>query len=157
MYRVQRTLLTLTLALLMSGCRGIEDPLSRSETRAFISARARWNNSPVRAAYTYEFRQSCFCPTEITVWNRITVIDGVVTDVRTERGDTVPRNLWALFPTVDRLFARLETTSDTYLVDIIVRFDPQYGYPVEMNFVYGQQIADADASYYARSLRAVAR
>ncbi len=155
MRHVRKTLLM--LALLTSGCSGVEDPLSRSETRAFISARARWNNSPVRTAYTYEFRQSCFCPPEITVWSRVTVIDGVVTDVRTERGDTVPRNLRPLFPTVDRLFARLETTDDSYLEDITVRFDPQYGYPVEMNFVYSQQIADAGASYYARSLRAAVR
>jgi Family of unknown function (DUF6174) len=155
MRHARRTLLV--LALLTSGCTGVEDPLSRSETRAFISARARWNNSAVRTAYTYEFRQSCFCQPEITVWNRVTVIDGVVTDVRTERGDTVPRNLWALFPTVDRLFARLETTTDTYLEDITVRFDPQYGYPVEMNFLYGPQIADAGAAYYARNLRAAVR
>jgi len=147
----------IVLSLLTAGCSGAEDPLSRREIRELVSARARWNNSPVRNGYAYEVRQSCFCPTEITVWSSVTVIDGVVVDVRTERGEPVPRNLWASFATVDRLFATLDPTGDAYLEDITVRFDPQYGYPVELAFVYSSQIADANVAYNARNLRAAIR
>jgi hypothetical protein len=155
MFHVSRMLLV--LSLLAVGCSGIEDPLSRREIRELVSARARWNSSPARNAYTYDVRQSCFCPVEVTVWNSLTVIDGVIVDVRTERGEPVPRSLWPQFSTVDRLFARIEVTDDSYLEDIIVRFDTQYGYPVEMNFVYSPQIADAGIAYYARDLRPAVR
>ncbi len=145
------------LSLLATACGGAENPLSRRETREFISARARWNNSPVRNAYTYEVRQLCFCPIEITVWSSVTVVDGLVVDVRTVGGEPIPRNLWAMFATVDRLFATLEATRDAYLEDITVRFDPQYGYPVELAFVYNSGIADAGVTYNARNLRAAVR
>ena len=149
--------LLIVLSLLALGCSGTEDPLSRRETRELVSARARWNNSPVRNAYSYDIRQLCFCPIEITVWSSVTVIDGVVVDVRTERGDPVPRYLWASFATVDRLFATLQAPSDAYLEDITVRFDPRYGYPVELTFVYSSGIADAGVAYSARNLRAAVR
>ena len=150
-----RTLLALSLVL--AGCSGFEDPLSRGERRELTRARARWNSSPVRAAYRYELRQSCFCPPEITTFNTITVIDGVVVDVRNERGEQVARNLWAQFATVEQLFARLDANYASELEDITVRFDPQYGYPVEMTFDYGPNIADAGASYTARNLQAAVR
>jgi hypothetical protein len=155
MHPVSRVLLV--LSLLAAGCSGIEDPLSRREIRELVSARARWNSSPVRNAYTYDVRQSCYCAVEVTLWNSLTVIDGVVVDVRTERGEPVPRSLWPMFSTVDRLFATLEVLDDSNLEDIIVRFDAQYGYPVEMDFVYGPQIADAGIAYYARNLRPAVR
>ncbi len=155
MFHVSRMLLA--LSLLAAGCSGVEGPLSRREARALVSARALWNSSAVRNAYTYEIRQSCFCPREITVWSSVTVIDGVVADVRTELGEPVSRNLWPIFATVDRLFASLNATRDEYLEDIIVRFDPQYGYPVELTLEYGPQIADAGVAYSARNLRAAAR
>lgn len=151
-----RTLLA--MSLLLAGCSGIEDPLSGRERRELVSARARWNSSPVRAAYRYELRQSCFCPPEITNWNTITVIDGVVIDVRNDRGEQVSRDRWTWYATVDQLFARLEVNgAHELLEDITVRFDTQYGYPVEMTFEYGPNIADAGASYSARNLQAVLR
>ncbi len=155
MHRVPRTLAALTL--LLTACSGIEDPLSRHEKRELVSARARWNNSPVRNAYRYDVRQSCFCPVEITRWNTLTVIDGVVTDVKTETGEAVPRDRWGSYATVERLFSTLEVERDTQLEDITVRFDAKYGYPLEMNFIYGPQIADGGGAFFARNLMAVTR
>lgn len=154
MHLAHRTLLAMSLVL--AGCSGIEDPLSGRERRELTRARARWNSSPVRAAYRYELRQSCFCPSEITSWNTVTVVEGVVVDVRNARGEQVTRNRWAWYATVDQLFARLEVNgAHEMLEDITVRFDPQFGYPVEMTFEYGPNIADAGASYSARNLQAV--
>ena len=133
------------------------DPLTLREKRDLVNARALWYSSPVRNSYRYELRLSCFCPTELTQWNRITVIDGVVVDVQTEQGAAVSRDQWSSYATVDRLFATLEADGDSELEDITARFDPQYGYPVEMNFFYSPEIQDAGASYFARNLQAVAR
>ncbi len=147
----------LALALLLGGCSGLEDPLSGRELRELTRARARWNSSPVRTAYRYDLRVSCFCPPEITNWNTITVIDGLITGVVTEQGQPLPRERWNLYATVDRLFALLDQPNDEYLEDITVKFDQQYGHPLEMSFLYGPQIADAGANYFVRNLRAAVR
>lgn len=148
----------LALLLILSGCSGIEDPLSTRELRELVSARTRWNASPVRTAYRYEVRQSCFCPSEFVTWNTVTVIDGVVVEVRTEEGSLAPQSLWSAYPTVERLFLALtESQEDEYLDEVTVRFDPQYGYPLEMNFITSPEIADGGGAYFARNLRAAAR
>lgn len=147
----------LALSLVAAGCGVLDDPLSRREQRELTSARARWNSSALRDAYVYEVRQSCFCPPTVLNWHVVTVVGNVVVNVVDERGGPVDRSQWPFFDTVDRRFARLEATYESYLKDITVRFDPQYGYPVEMTFEYDQGIADAGGAFYARNLRAVER
>lgn len=148
----------LALSLLAAACSGLEDPLSTRELRDLVSARTRWNASAVRTAYRYEVRQSCFCPSEFVTWNTVTVIDGVVVEVRNEQGALVDPALRSAYPTVERLFlAVTESQDDDYLDDIIVRFDPQYGYPVELNLITSPEIADGGGAYFARNLRAAAR
>jgi hypothetical protein len=145
----------LLLALLLIGCTVADGPLSPNEVRELSRARQRWNTSGARPSYRYEVRQACFCPVEITRWNTVTVRDGAVVGVLDDKGVAVPSNLWRSFPTVDEQFARLELTESEYLEDITVRFDPQDGYPLEMNFIYGNQIADAGGAIYSRNLRPV--
>lgn len=147
----------LALLVLVAGCDGMDDPLSRRERRELTSARARWNSSPVRTAYRYDLRVLCFCPPEITNWNTITVIDGLITGVVNERGEPVPRERWNLYSTVDRLFFLLDQPKNEYLEDITVKFDAQYGHPVEISYIYSQGIADAGAVYSARNLQPMAR
>ena len=143
------------LALLAAGCTISDGPLSPNEVRELSRARQRWNTSGARPSYRYEVRQACFCPPEIVTWNTVTVRDGAVVGVLDDKGLPVRSNLWPMFPTVDELFTRLERTQSDMLEDITVRFDPQDGYPLEMNFIYGNQIADAGGAVYARNLRPV--
>jgi hypothetical protein len=150
-------LITIALSLLSTGCEDLNGPISGRELKEIARARVLWNGSQVRHAYRYELRQGCFCPPEITSWNTITVIDGVITDVRSERGDAVPRNRWGLFATVDELFASLADRQSADVKDITVRFDPRYGYPVEMSFIYPSDFLDAGNTYSARNLQEVTR
>lgn len=157
MFRSRARRTCVALALLVAGCADVDGPLSRRELRDLTRARTRWNSSPVRSAYSYDLRVLCFCPPEINSWNTITVIDGLIVGVVTEQGVPVPRERWNQFSTVDRLFALLDRQEDEYLEDITVMFDPQYGHPVELSFLYGPNIADAGATYSTRNLRAVLR
>jgi Family of unknown function (DUF6174) len=143
------------LALLVAGCTVSDGPLSPNEVRELSRARQRWSTSAARPSYRYEVRQACFCPVEITRWNTVTVRDGAVVGVLDDNGVAVPSTQWRSFPTVDEQFARLELTESDFLEDITVRFDPQDGYPLEMNFIYGNQIADAGGAIYSRNLRPV--
>jgi hypothetical protein len=151
-----RSVLTLTLTL-AAGCSTVDTPLSPHERRDVLAALWQWNRSPARSAYRYELQQLCFCPTEIVSWNTITVVDNVVVNVVSERGDPVPRARWTQFPTVDQLFERVLAELEPELADITVQFDAQYGYPMQIAFTYDAQIADAGVIYNARRLVPVAR
>ena len=147
---------TLTgLLIAFAACTISDGPLSPNEVRELSRARQRWSTSAARPSYRYEVRQACFCPSEIATWKTVTVRDGAVVGVVDDAGVPVPTTIWVWFPTVDELFTRLERTQSDMLDDITVRFDPQDGYPLEMNFIYGNQIADAGGAVYARNLRPV--
>ncbi len=146
-------LLSIALVLLVTGC-GDDGPLSIREVREIQAARARWLASPVRLAYRFEVRQACFCPEEIGRWNTVTVINDSIVDVRnTQTGEVVPpaRRSWYL--TVEKMFASLGARDDEYLEDVQVRFDPQYGYPLEISTFTKPEIADGGGSIFARNLQ----
>jgi Family of unknown function (DUF6174) len=142
--------------LLLTGCEQMTDPLSPSEVRALSIARAKWNGSSIRDGYQYQVRQSCFCPPEATEWHTISVRNGVVVGVKKADGTVVPSDRWSWYRTVDQLFEQLLRTGESELEDITVQFDAQYGYPVEMNFLYSTRILDAGGAIYARNMQGLA-
>jgi hypothetical protein len=146
----------LALLALCAGC-GLDGPLSVRALRELQVARARWLSSSVRNAYTFEVRQSCFCPEEFVRWHTVTVMNGVVTDARvTETGQNAIRPPWTNFLTVERIFAALfQAEDDDSIDDIRVRFDSQYGYPVAIETTAKANVADGGGAIYARNLRPV--
>lgn len=147
--------LAIALLVLVAGCAD-DGPLSIKEIREVQAARARWLTSPVRAAYRFEVRQSCYCPEEFVRWNTVTVINDTIIDVRaTQSGEVVPAARRSSYLTVEKMFASLPTAGDEYLVDVQVRFDRQDGYPVEISVVGRPEIADGGWSVFARNLQPV--
>jgi hypothetical protein len=143
----------IALVLLFTACSD-DGPLSIKEIREIQAARARWLASPVRAGYRFEVRQSCFCPEEYVRWNTVTVINDTIIDVRaTQSGEVVPAARRSSYLTVEEMFASLPTGRDEYLVDVQVRFDPQYGYPLEISTFARPEIADGGGSIFARNLQ----
>jgi hypothetical protein len=152
---MRKAICLMVAVLLVAGCEQLTGPLSPREVRELTTARAKWNGSPIRDAYQYQVRQSCFCPPEVTQWHTITVRNGVVVAVKNADGTVVPSDRWSWYLTVDQLFEQLLRTGESELEDITVQFDAQYGYPVEMNFLYSSRIADAGGSTYARNMQGI--
>ena len=102
-----RCLLLGGAALLISGCG--EDPLG-PEMEAFETARTRWEaNGP--ESYTYRYRLSCFCPPQLLETARVTVTEGVVTDVYLLDSDApAPPDTYDLYLAIEGLFDRLATS-----------------------------------------------
>lgn len=100
------------------------------------------------ADYTYQAQVSCFCPQEIVRRVRVEVrgdqISGVVD---AETSQPVQESLWASWSTIDGLFDRIRRASQTAeIVRVEATYDPELGFPRELDFVPMEGLADADWS-----------
>lgn len=153
MLRPTRTLL---LVLLASACADA-NPLSPHELSVLASAEARWKSRPF-ANYTYEIRQSCFCPPEVNQWTRVTVRDGhVVAADRVPPDSLYPPTTLQYWQPIDSLFARLRRNASDSSIggvysDIVVEYDPVLGYPTRIEWREKPTVADAGAVYTLRNV-----
>jgi hypothetical protein len=147
------------LALLVVTC-GCSEPglLSPAELTALNRAEAQWNARSF-ANYRYEIQVSCFCPTELNRWNRVSVQDGRVTEARdVETGAAAPTASLTLWQPIDSLFSRLrraagDSGARSIYSDIVVEFDPTLGFPTLIDWREKPNVADAGAVYKLRSVQ----
>jgi hypothetical protein len=142
----------LALLFAVAGCESITGPLSPGERQDLREAKARWASKGSQN-YTVESRLSCFCPTYLAYWTKVTVRNGVV--VAAEPLSPLPDYSeptrvegWS---TVPELFARIEHR-DRYLKNIDVAFDPVLGYPTQVSIECTPDVADCGSSYSTRNL-----
>ena len=138
------------LLVFASGCL-LRDPLSPREERDLREAKALWASKGSQN-YTVESRLSCFCPTHLAYWTKVTVRNGVVTAA--EPVAPLPEYAQASiqgWSTIPELFARIEQR-DSYVTDIDVTFDPVLGYPRQVTIVCASNVADCGSSYSTRNL-----
>jgi hypothetical protein len=128
------------------------------EMVAFARAKALWDSRSF-ASYSYEIRTFCFCPPEMTQWNRVVVQDGTVTDVEPVdlASSSYPVNSTTYFHPIDSVFARLHRAmtdggfSSAY-ADIDAEYDATLGYPRHIVYHEAPYVADAGATIEIRSL-----
>lgn len=143
-------LLVLALSAAAAAC--AESPLSPIESIRLAEAEARWAARPF-PDYSFETRHACFCPFEMTQWARVEVVGGQVSRVVVlATGAELPPLQRSYFKTVEGVFASIHSAQDDdYLQDIRFEFDPQLGYPTQVDFVSQPTIADGGASYFLRN------
>lgn len=133
------------------------------ERVAFARAKALWDSRSF-ASYTYEIRTFCFCPPEMTQWNRVVVQDGAVIAVEPVdlSSSYYPVSITSYFHPIDSVFARLHRAmtdggfSSAY-ADIDAEYDATLGYPTHIVYHEAPFVADAGATIEIRSLFAFAR
>jgi hypothetical protein len=133
-----------------------------SEMVAFARAKALWD-SRTFASYTYEIRTFCFCPPEMTQWNRVVVQEGAVIAVEPVdlTSSYYPVNITSYFHPIDSVFARLHRAmtdggfSSAY-ADIDAEYDAALGYPRHIVYHEAPYVADAGATIEIRSLSSFA-
>ena len=127
-------LLALGCAVLLAACSDATglDFAERSEIRAQLSRNeAKWDGQGL-ADYRYSFRRVCDCPPEATAAVEIEVRNESVYRVRLlATGADVPPGA-TFWPTVDDLFDEIRLALDEGASAVQARFDPVYGYPLEI-------------------------
>lgn len=147
--RVVLTVIGTALLIVQSGCKDSTGPDSDA-----ISARARWETH-APAAYSYTVSRACFCPVEAVGPITVTVRNGVVESRRyAATGAEVPQQYAHLFPTVEGLFAQVDSARANHVASLNVTYDKIYGYPTLINVDVNVQWADDEYAYTASNLLA---
>jgi hypothetical protein len=145
------------LAIFAVSCN--QSALSRSEKLSLLQAQARWKASNI-LDYTVECRILCFGPANLNVWNELTVNNGLVTKaVALEPFDLGRKGAAALdaWPTVDKMFGRIEAMKKRELpgieVNIEAKYDPLLGYPLRVRISCKPETGDCGTLYEFRNLK----
>lgn len=140
-------------ALLLTSC---GDVLGPGEAELMVlrqrlkNAEQRWQaNGP--GSYTVIVQRLCFCG-EIQP-RQVTVIDGVVTDVRIEGADTpLPADQWQWYPSVEALFGIVREAIDEPAYQLDLEFNDTLGYALRVAIDWDAYTADEEVTFVVSSL-----
>ena len=151
---MSRLLAIACAALLVAACSGDATGIRLLDAQALRSELARneakWSALQVDS-YRYSFRRVCDCTPEATAAVEIEVRDEVVYRVRllSTGADLAPGS--GNWPTVDDLFDEIRLALDEGATGIQVRYDPVYGYPLEIAIQWTGE-AEGSIAHYASEL-----
>ena len=135
------------LLVVVSACSSTSGPAAE-----FAAARQRWNERGP-TSYVVTVRRSCECLPEAAGPVAVTVRAGAVQSrVYTASGNAVSAQFQELFPTVDGLFALIESARRQKVHQLIVEYDDAMGYPVRVSIDFDRNHVDDEVSYYASDL-----
>jgi hypothetical protein len=139
-------------ALLLSSC---GDALGPSEIELRVlrhrleRAEARWEEHGP-ASYTLTLQRLCYCG-EIEP-RQVTVIDGVVTDVRiVGSGAPLTEDQWQWYPSVEALFAIVRQAIDERAHELEPEFHDTLGYALRVEIDWDEHVADEEVTFIISS------
>ena len=137
-----KKLLVLFMALVLAACTAVGSAMgSQSEIEQNKEA---WRDANI-SHYRYELFISCFCAFNEDMPLLIEVQDGKVVSMEFQSGKEIDPSLNELFDkyaTIDRIFAEVEAGLNGAADNVVVKYDPTYGFPTEVTIDVEQQAAD---------------
>jgi len=147
-------MIQLLTAMLLGTALACQAPLSPSERQRLMAAERRWEARGF-ADYVIEMRSSCFCPTELTSWASVEVVQGQVSRVVIlSTGEVVTDDRRSWWQTVEQLFAELLAADQhSYLEDVSFTLDPDLGFPAFVRWEPPANVLDAGGTRTLRNVR----
>jgi hypothetical protein len=143
-----RRLLYLTLALLIAGCSLSPAPTELEKNRVL------WKE---QNANHYQFQLSilCFCPYYSQMPLNIEVRDGEAMSIAAADGSDVTPNLeyYSQADTVEEVFGIIESAQSGGADEVMVEYDPDYGYPILIAIDYIKEAVDDEVSYQVANIQ----
>ncbi len=134
-----RNLFFIVLALALAACAfGAQNDLSANQQK--------WETSNV-THYRFDLDIVCFCAFRDRMPLSIEVQDGQVVSMTYADGTTIPaddpqREFFDRFATFDALFLDLQSGPASEADEVTLKFDSQYGFPIEVNIDQIKQAID---------------
>ena len=132
-----RKLLLIFIALVLAACSmGSQSEIERNQQK--------WQDANI-SHYRYNLFVGCFCVFSQDMPLIIEVQDGEVVSMEYQSGkavDNTNRELFEKYATIDRIFSELETDINGAADEVIVTYDPTYGFPTQANIDFIKDAID---------------
>lgn len=132
-----RKLIFIFMALVLAACSmGSRTEIERNKEK--------WQDANV-SHYRYNLFVGCFCVFSQDMPLVIEVKDGEVVSMEYQNGneiDASSRELFEKYATIDRIFSELAKDINGEADEVIVTYDPTYGFPAEINIDFIKDAID---------------
>lgn len=132
-----RKLIFIFMALFLAACSmGSQTEIERNKEK--------WQDANV-SHYRYNLFVGCFCVFSQDMPLVIEVKDGEVVSMEYQNGneiDASSRELFEKYATIDRIFSELAKDINGEADEVIVTYDPTYGFPAEINIDFIKDAID---------------
>jgi hypothetical protein len=129
------------MALVLAGCASTFALGSQSELE---QNQEKWQDAAI-SHYHYNLTISCFCVFTQDMPLVIEVRDGKVVSMEYQNGNEIDPSLLDLFnryTTIDRVFGEVKAGLNGAADEVIVKYDPTYGFPTEVSIDVEKQATD---------------
>ena len=136
-----KKLILIVMTLILAACASANALGSQSEIE---QNHEKWQEAGI-SHYRYHLSISCFCVFTQDMPLILEVRDGKVVSMEYQNGKEIDSSLTELFEkyaTIDRVFAELEAGLNGAADEVIVKYDPTYGFPAEVTIDVEKQATD---------------
>ncbi len=137
-----KNLILVVMTLILAGCAAMGNALG---TQSEIEQnKEKWQDAGI-SHYRFHLFVGCFCVFTQDMPLLIEVQDGKVVSMEYQSGKEIDPSLMDLFnkyATIDRIFAEVEAGLNGAADNVVVKYDPKYGFPTEVTIDFEQQAAD---------------
>jgi len=106
--------------------------------------REKWQDASI-SHYRFSLFVGCFCVFSQDMPLAIEVQDGEVVSMEYQSGndiDATNRELFERYATIDRIFTELEADINGAADEVVVTYDPTYGFPAQVNIDFIKEAID---------------
>ena len=137
-----KKLLLVLMTLVLAACSAVAGAAgNQSEIE---QNKEKWQDQGI-SHYRYNLHISCFCVFVENMPLVIEVQDGEVVSMEFQNGSEIDPSLFEMFEryaTIDRVFAEVEAGLNGAADNVVVKYDPTYGFPTEVTIDVEEQAAD---------------
>jgi hypothetical protein len=136
-----KKLILIVMTLILAACASTNALGSQSEIE---QNHEKWQEAGI-SHYRYHLSISCFCVFTQDMPLILEVQDGKVVSMKYQNGKEIAPSLTALFEkyaTIDRVFAELDAGLKGAADEVMVKYDPTYGFPAEVTIDVEKQATD---------------
>ena len=137
-----KNLILVVMTLILAGCAAMGSALG---TQSEIEQnKEKWQDAGI-SHYRFHLLVGCFCIFREDMPLIIEVQDGQVVSMEYQSGKEIDASLMDLFnkyATIDRIFAEVEAGLNGAADNVVVKYDPTYGFPTEVTIDFEEQAAD---------------
>lgn len=148
-----KKLLLLTLIVILTAC-SVNPPASEIQTN-----KTKWEDAKI-THYRYNLDISCFCAFRDDMPLTIEVENGAPVSIVTQNGTVVDAShihydLYLPHSTIDSSFLNLEADLAGEADEVIVTYDPSYGYPASISVDRIKAAVDDEVSYFVTNFEII--